>query len=77
MASAWRAAVTALVVAIMACDASAVTAARPGGPPRHPRLFFSAADLNSLRARAATSHSELWAQLERYCEEHISDSPPS
>ncbi len=45
--------------------------------PRHPRLYFSAAELDSLRARTAGLQRGLWGELKGYCDAHVSDSPPS
>jgi len=64
-----------LVVMMAAGGASADEGATQS--PRHPRLYFSAADLDSLRARAAGSQRGLWQELKKYCDERLADPPPS
>ena len=44
--------------------------------PAHPRLYFTADELPSLRARATGTHADIWAQLQTYCEEHVAEAPP-
>jgi len=34
--------------------------------PEHPRLFFSANDIATLRTQTQTSHAEIWAPIEAY-----------
>lgn len=43
----------------------------------HPRLFFGPGDIPSLRAKAATTHQEIWIPIRDYVDSQLGTSPPS
>jgi hypothetical protein len=42
----------------------------------HPRLFFTSAELNELRARAKTTHRAMAQSLFKWADAHANDKPP-
>jgi len=43
----------------------------------HPRLFFGPGDIPTLRAKAATTHQEIWIPIRDYVDSQLGTSPPS
>ncbi len=42
----------------------------------HPRLFFDAGEIEHIRARAATTHSEIWQPIRDYTDAQLVSNPP-
>lgn len=43
----------------------------------HPRIFFNAADLPAMRAKAATTHEDIWLIVQGFTESELGTAPPS
>lgn len=45
--------------------------------PAHPRLFFDANELQTLREQAATTHEPIWLAIQTYANSQLGTTPPS
>jgi len=43
----------------------------------HPRIFFTADDLEDLRQRAASSHEDIWLSIKDYVDREVGTKPPN
>jgi len=43
----------------------------------HPRLFFNAQDLPTLRQQAQSTHKEIWDAIQAFADKSLADSPPT
>ena len=43
----------------------------------HPRILFSVDDIPALRARAETTHREIWLPIQEYADSLLDSAPPS
>lgn len=71
-----------LAFLLFACGAAAGDEAPPYagldvGLHEHPRLFFSAADIPELRARAATTHRAIWEPIQAFVAALQGTRPPA
>lgn len=55
---------------------SAAVSAQSGLLTTHPRLFFDASQIPELRARAATTHQQIWKPIRDYAESMLGTRPP-
>lgn len=68
-----------LLVMVMASPRSVVFSQDPLplNEEGHPRLFFSASDIPTLRANAGTTHRDIWIPISEYVDSLHGTSPPS
>ena len=67
------------VLIVFAVASSAAFAADSSGPPppARPHLFFTPADVDSLRAKCAGAMKPQFDEIARYAVEHLADVPPA